>query len=485
MRRQALVACAILMGSCIAFVSCGGDNGSATDPNPPDPPDPPVGPNQLPTARFTSSTEDGVAPFTVTFDAATSSDPDGNLTSYAWVFGDGASGSGQQVDHTFTDVGLFKVVLTVRDDRGGEDAASDTVFVSSPMGSGSNTIEGSLWWDRDLNGAQDVGEPGLSRFVVFLDDDGDGAHDAGEALVFTDDDGAYAFTGLDGARTYSVTQALPFGWSNTTPGLGMEAAAAGEGPARIINGEETPIDVFPFQVALLQGSHQFCGGTLVNSQYVLTAAHCVDDASPPEVDVLIGTPDLEVGGERVHTTAIRTHPSFNNTLDYDVALLRLERPLLRPRVFLQTPDQPSLSTPGDTATVIGWGETENGTQPRRLRRVDVPIITNELCSEISGEIYGLIGIRTLCAGGRDLQIGPCYGDSGGPLLVPFLGTWAQIGIVSFTAARDRCGDVPAAFSRVSELLDYIVAVARVEPSGTHLVDWGPGTSIRADFGNYH
>jgi PKD repeat protein len=485
MRRQALVARAILLGLCIASVSCGGDSGSPTDPDPPSPPDPPVGPNQLPTARFTASAEDGVTPFTVTFDAAGSSDPDGSLTSYAWVFGDGATSSGLQVDHTFTDVGLFKVVLTVRDDRGGEDAASDTVFVSSPAGTGLNTIEGVLWFDRDLDGAQGVGETGLARFVVFLDDDGDGTHDAGEALVFTDDEGAYAFTGLDGARTYSVNQALPFGWSNTTPGLVTEQAAASEGPFRIINGEETPVDTFPFQVALLQGSHQFCGGTLVNSQYVLTAAHCMDDKSPPEVDVLIGTPDLEAGGERVHTTAIRTHPSFNNSLDYDVAVLRLERPLLRPRVFLQTPDQPALSAPGDTATVIGWGETEDGTQPRRLRRVDVPIITNALCSEISGEIYGLIGIRTLCAGGRDLHIGPCYGDSGGPLLVPFQDTWAQIGIVSFTAARDRCGDVPAAYSRVSELLEYIVSVARIEQSGTHVVDWSSGASMRADFGNYH
>jgi PKD repeat protein len=485
MYRQTHLPTAILGLAAGFLVACGGDGNSPVDPDPPVPPEPPA-PNQLPTARFVTSVHDGTAPLTVSFDASASSDPDGTLVSYAWTFGDGSAGAGVQIVHTFTDAGFFQVSLTVRDDRGGSDSAKDSVFTSSPPGSGSNAIEGIVWYDRDLDGGKDADEAGLARFEVFLDANENGERDQGEALTFTDSGGAYAFNGLDGDGGYTVSQALPFGWSNTTPGpLALSPPAWPRAPARIIDGVETPIEPFPFQVALLDGDHQFCGGTLVNSLYVLTAAHCVDDRVGGEFDILIGTNDLVSGGERVGTTAVRTHPSFNSSLDYDVALVRLERPLLRPRVFLQTPDQPSLSLPGDTATVIGWGQTDDGGQPTVLRRVELPIITNALCSEIAGEVYGLIGLRTICAGGRDLGKGPCYGDSGGPLLTYFGSTWSQIGIVSFTAARDRCGDVPGAFSRVSELLAYIISVARIEASGVHVVDWSSGPTARVDFGNFH
>lgn len=481
MHRQSLVRLAALL-TLSALVACSGDGPGPVDPDTPPPPPPP---NELPTAAFTASAEEGSSPFGVTFDAGTSSDPDGTIVSYSWTFGDGLAGSGSTVSHTFTQPGLFVVELTVRDSRDGEDSAKDTVFVASPPGAGTNSVNGVAWLDRNLNGMQDAGELGLHRIIVFLDDDGDGERDASEALVFTGEDGSYAFTGLDAGTTYRVTQELTLGWTNTTPGPPPPLAALGPGPARVINGEEANIADFPFQVALLQGNFQFCGGTLVGSQHVLTAAHCVINLVPSQVDILIGTEDLGGGGERVPTTAIRTHPNFSASLDYDVAVVRLDRPLLRPRVYLQSPDQPSLSEPGTIATVVGWGELEDGSQPTRLREVAIPIITNALCSDISGEIYGSIGPRTICAGGRDLGKGPCFGDSGGPLLVPSNDGWTQVGIVSFGVARDRCGNVPGAFSRVSELLDYITSAVRIEESGAYVVDWSSGPTVRADFGNFH
>lgn len=467
------------------FVSCGGDSGGDSgSPMEPPPPDPPA-PNVLPTARFALSAEEGSAPLMVTFDASASSDPDGTLVSYAWAFGDGGTGTGQQTSHTFLDVGLFQVELTVRDDRSGEASTKDSVFVASPPGTGSNTIEGLVWFDRDLDGTQGAGEPGLERFVLFLDEDGDQEHDPGEALTFSSADGSYAFAGLDAGSSYTVTQLLPFGWSNTTPGLAASPTPVPPGPARIINGDVAEIDDFPFQVALMIGTFQFCGGTLVNSRWVLTAAHCVAGAFAADFEVLLGTHDLISGGERVGVGAIRVHPDFGNSLDNDVALVRLVSPVLRSRPFLQTRDQPSLSLPGVTATSIGWGEIEDGTQPNRLRRVELPIITNKLCSENAGIFFGSIGDRTICAGGPNFGKGVCFGDSGGPLLVPFQESWAQVGITSFGVALNDCENVPGAFSRVSELFEYIVAVAKIEASGTYVVDWNGASTVRVDFGNFH
>ncbi len=500
---------AVVLGGVATLAACGGDGGTPTTPN--QPPPPPAA-NELPTARITASAEDGVAPLAVTFDGRSSTDPDGTIASYAWTFGDGGSASGAEVSHTFNDPGLYQVQLTVVDDRGGSSSTKDSVYVSTPPGTGTGSIQGTAWWDRNLNGVQDGGEPALSRFVVFLDGDGDNVRDAGEPLTFTAADGSYAFTGLDAGIVYTVSQELPFGWSNTTPGptavgarpvsrptahptAGLSAsaepalasaAAPDLAAARVIGGSETPIEAFPFQVALMFGNFQFCGGTLVNSEYVLTAAHCVDGLVPRDVDVLIGTRDLTQGGERVGVEAFRPHPGFNNSLDNDVALLRLERRLLYPRVFVQTPDQLSLSAPGTLGTVIGWGQLDDGSSPNTLRRADgLPVLTNEACANSAGIFFGNIGPRTLCAGLDRQGKGTCFGDSGGPLLVPVGETWVEIGITSFIINRDQCGNVPGAYTRVSELYDYVVSVARIERSGRYLVDWAAGPSAQADFGNFH
>jgi PKD repeat protein len=443
-------------------------------------------------------TDGGSVPLRVEFNATSSTDPDGTIVSYAWTFGDGEVASHAQVAHTYDAAGLFVVELTVRDDRGDVDSAKDTVYVSSRAGTGENSIQGTVWFDRDLDDVRDPQELGLSRFIVFLDEDTDGEIDSGEPLVFTGGDGAYRFEGLDGGRSYRVTQALPFGWSNTLPGApqsgparspGRWTPASSTGPAAIINGEETGIEGFPFQVALIlkDFDFQFCGGTLITSQWVLTAAHCVEERFPDEVEVLIGTADLEQGGERYAVTAIRVNPVFRQaaSLDSDVALILLDRPLLSPRVYLQTPDQEALAAPGITATVIGWGQTEGGGQPTRLRRVDIPIISNAQCNDLAGEIYGLITAATICAGGVNLQKGPCFGDSGGPLLVTFQDGWMQVGIVSFAVGRQACGDLPAAFARVSALLDYVTSVVPIEKSGAYTVDWSSGPVAQVDFANYH
>jgi PKD repeat protein len=466
MLRRSLQSLAVLTLATF-MVSCDGGGDSPMEPKDP------LTPNEAPTASFTTSVEEGTAPLSVAFDAASSFDPDGMIASYSWDFGDGGTGTGQQAVHTFTDAGLFRVVLTVRDDRSGEDAASDSVFAVTPPGSGANTIRGSVWYDRNADGTRDGEEPGLHRFVVFIDLDTNGERDTGEPLTFSGVDGSYRFDGLDAATTYTVTQALTFGWTNTTPGT-TPLLPADTGPAPVINGEETQAGLFPFQVALMVGSFQFCGGTLVNSRYVLTAAHCVVGADPTDFEVLIGTEDLASGGERVTVVSIREHPEFSNTLDYDVALLRLGTPQLYPRPFLQTPDQPSLSIPGTTATTIGWGETEGGSDTN-----------HKACSDAAGIFFGVIGDRTVCAGGTNLDRGVCFGDSGGPLLVPYQGSWAQVGITSFLAARDNCGDVPSAFSRVSELYSYIEGIGRIEASGSYVIDWSTGPDAQVDFGNFH
>ena len=468
-------------------LSCGGDDGNTpTDPGP----DPP-GPNEPPVAQFALDVQDGEAPLLVSFDASASSDPDGIIASYAWDFGDGGAEQGVAVTHSFEQAGKYQVVLTVTDDRGGSEMAQTSVFVSTAAGTGPNTIEGTVWWDQDGNGSRDGAEPGLGRFLVFLDEDGDVELDEGEALRFTGPDGSFTFAGLLPGETHSVAQSLPFGWTHVVSSLSADASSAptirrvAPRPSRIINGETKEIETFPFQVSLMQGTFHFCGGTLVNSRWVLTAAHCVVNRLPVDVEILLGTAELQTGGTRYTVGAIRIHPDYQGGGDFDIAMLRLDDTLLLPRVFLQTPDQPFLSAPGDTATVIGWGQTESGTGSNRLLGVDLPIITNEECENIAGAFFGGIGPATICAGGNRLDLGPCFGDSGGPLLVPYMGTWAEIGVVSRAVNVDQCGNIPAAFARVTSAYDYIVSVGRRELSDVVSVGWGGQSTVDVSFGNFH
>jgi len=83
--------------------------------------------NQAPVASFTADPEAGVVPLTVSFDATSSHDPDGAITAYQWYFGDGDTGTGATVSHTFDTVGAYTVILTVLDDDG--TPASETLEI--------------------------------------------------------------------------------------------------------------------------------------------------------------------------------------------------------------------------------------------------------------------------------------------------------------------------------------------------------------------
>lgn len=88
--------------------------------------------NVPPTASFVRTPDSGDAPLSVYFDASASTDVDGAIASYAWDFGDGRTGAGATLTHTYERAGAFAATLTVRDDGGGTAAATRVVDVRSP-----------------------------------------------------------------------------------------------------------------------------------------------------------------------------------------------------------------------------------------------------------------------------------------------------------------------------------------------------------------
>lgn len=90
-------------------------------------------PNASPVAVMTAAPTNGTAALTVAFDGSGSSDPDGSIVSYSWNFGDGASGSGSSVSHTYSSAGTYTAVLTVTDNLGATNTASKTITVQQAI----------------------------------------------------------------------------------------------------------------------------------------------------------------------------------------------------------------------------------------------------------------------------------------------------------------------------------------------------------------
>ena len=140
---------AALICSLFLQAACGGGGGGG-DSNASNPPA--VAGNQAPLAVFTLSTTSGFAPVNVSFNASSSRDPDGSLTSYVWDFGDGsAAGNGVTVSHQFTDPGSYSVSLTVTDNQGLASSAFASVRARGVQLSGTLAILPSSAIDSDTN----------------------------------------------------------------------------------------------------------------------------------------------------------------------------------------------------------------------------------------------------------------------------------------------------------------------------------------------
>lgn len=244
------------------------------------------------------------------------------------------------------------------------------------------------------------------------------------------------------------------------PAHATPALSGSRHSVRVIGGTAPGAGRYPFVASLQKvGSvgvaAHFCGGSLVDESWVLTAAHCLKSVTIADFRVVVGVTRLSAGdGEQRRPAEIRIAPEFDgdSIRGADVALIRLSTPVRG--IISVEPVRPSERKrwePGDVATVVGWGVTsEAGTTANdQLLAARVPIRSDAVMS--APDAYGdsfrpseMLGAGPV-TGGRDA----CFGDSGGPLLIGRGTTLRQIGVVSFGRGCGRPG-FPGVYARLGE-----------------------------------
>ena len=218
------------------------------------------------------------------------------------------------------------------------------------------------------------------------------------------------------------------------------------------------------------GLVHYCAGTIINENWILTAAHCLTNPQMVANSVIVaGCHDIHSRSES-HSVQLRhidyyvRHELFLGGVNpYDIALIYTKEPLVFDK-FVQPVNLPEQDAmPEGYGTLYGWGNVSMTIVPKfphKLQQANMPILDMELCEQVLAASGMQLHDTNLCTGPLTGGVSICTADSGGPLIqteYDMYGNAIQtiIGIVSW--GKMPCGqkNAPSVFVRVSAFTDWI------------------------------
>ncbi|KAI1289790.1 Plasma kallikrein [Halotydeus destructor] len=243
---------------------------------------------------------------------------------------------------------------------------------------------------------------------------------------------------------------------------------------RIVGGSDALPGEWCWQIAIINAQNQYlCGGALIGTQWVVTAAHCITTLVKNDEEIFIRVGDHDLTTSMTSTTAqtlkVSTtyihHNHNGQTLDNDIALLKMEAPVdLNEAVCLVClPARNSNRKAGKKCTVTGYGYmAEAGPIALKVREAPVPIVDDQECTvkinAVTEKLF-ILPASSFCAGGTDGN-DACQGDGGGPLVCEEDGFYELNGLVSWGFGCGR-QEVPAVYVKVSSFIGWINQIISV------------------------
>ncbi|KAM8884118.1 hepatocyte growth factor-like isoform 1-T1 [Synchiropus picturatus] len=227
---------------------------------------------------------------------------------------------------------------------------------------------------------------------------------------------------------------------------------------RIVGGHQVRGDEGSWVVSIQREKAHLCGGSLIREDWVLTDQQCFTSCIPDLRDY-----SVQVGLRSLKNSS--SHPSLQISRlicgpeGSNLVMLKLAdpAPVSQGASTIHLPVKECHIAEGTNCTMYGWGETKNTGQDEVLNKVTMPMVDNDMCSQIKGGA----GDSRVCAGGNRGE-GVCDRDYGGPLVCQ---EHERRVIVGVSIQRTKCASSrPALFVNVAFYSEWIYKVFRHYPT---------------------